>query len=151
MLLTILTLALLKHAGPLGFRVEVSVALRNTRTSTQLSAQILSNIEGYAQVFNYLTICVFIQTTEQSLAYYKCPCRCIAGRESSCGKTGPMFRSYCMSFTIFFFFIRHLYTSAYKIPFNRHTCSIRFRQCNVLPSGSRFPAKDAKYNQSIHA
>lgn len=51
----------------------------------------------------------------------------------------------------FSFFTKHLCTSACKILFNPNTCFIRFRHCNVLPFGSHSAAKDAKYNQSMHA
>lgn len=67
---------------------------------TQPSAQILSKIKSYAQMFNYPpTVC---SPTKQSLACYICSYWCNTGKESLYGKTGPMFRSYCMSFRFFY-------------------------------------------------
>lgn len=76
-------------------------------------------------------------------------------RTPSYEDSGPMSGSHRAStvpFTIFFFLLLSISAHQHvKIPFNPRTCFIRFRRCNVLPSGSSAPAKDAKYNQSIHA
>ena len=100
MLLTIL--ALLKHAGPL--QVEVSVALRNTRTCQRNSLRKYSatvKAKGYSQVFNYLTIYVFDHAIKPALPIINARGRCNPGKESYCEKlSNQLLRSYCVSFTI---------------------------------------------------